>query len=105
MGEETRELSLGFITEPENEALKRIYDRRMALMSLARTLATLPDKTSNDLYSRLVADSTSVEGDMRHWWEGVCRDHGWENPAVGSWSVNFQTKAVTVYLPIAAGGS
>jgi len=87
---------LGEVSTEECEQIRSIFDRRMGLQALVRALADMPDRLSDDLYERVVQDYASVDRQMRRWWEETRKTHGWDSPAGASWSIDFNSRVVSL---------
>jgi len=92
-------VALGTVTPEECQRIQDIFQRKLALQSLLRTLAETAGPVPEDLYERLVADSGEVEQQMHRWWSEIHQKYGWDNPETARWAIDFTTRAVTLHFP------
>ena len=84
-------IELGKLSEEESKELKKLSNRKNALIEL---LKSLQDDSLNRLYDKIMSDYTETSAAISDWWQKAAAEHGWEYERADGWSVDFGTNTV-----------
>lgn len=85
------EISCGKVTMEERDEIKKLFQRKNALMELFGSLARLEDEQLAKLYERVVADMAKTASEFQRWWERKAQEHDWQAANGASWRIDFDT--------------
>ncbi len=85
------------LSNTEAEQIRKIFQRKTALLELMPTIKSPMDKQSLDyLYEKVVNDLQQTNQKMREWWNDLSKTHGWDYGDGYSWTVNFHNQEIMI---------
>lgn len=85
------EISCGKVSADERDEIRRLFQRKNALVELFGSLGRLDDTVSTKLYEKIVADMGVTSSEFHAWWERKAREHAWQFANGGNWRIDFDT--------------
>ncbi len=85
---------VGKVTPQERDKIKRLFERRMGLVELAKIV----NASDTELYDRLVTDLGDNSTKFQQWWDNMSEKYDWESSDEGNWEIDFQT--CIIYLNV-----
>jgi CXXX repeat modification system protein len=82
---------VGTITPEERDEIKRLYERKNALVELFKTLSDVDKEETAKLYHKIVEDMTETSAQYHKWFETNSQKYNWKNIPGYQWNVNFET--------------
>jgi CXXX repeat modification system protein len=82
---------VGTITQPERDEIRELFERKVALAELFKTLTDVDKEENGKLYDKLVKDMADTASKYQRWFDEKSRLYGWENVPGGHWQINFDT--------------
>lgn len=86
---------VGKVTPQERDEIKRLFERRMGLVELAKIVNT----SDTELYDRLVTDLGDNSTKFQQWWDNMSEKYDWESSDEGNWEIDFQTCIIYLNVP------
>jgi CXXX repeat modification system protein len=93
------EVNCGKVSVAEMEEIKKLYQRRIALIDLFNTFQRSDPETIDKLYDRVIADLGKTMADYHDWWLSKSKQYHWQSSDKGSWKINFET--CEIFLKVA----
>jgi CXXX repeat modification system protein len=81
---------VGQVTAKERDVIKDLFERKNALMELAKSL-NADSEIRSSLYEKLVADLGPVSTKFSAWWAQKGAKYRWERTPSGRWEIDFET--------------
>ena len=78
---------VGTVTLEEKEQILALFERRNALMELAKIITA----DNDDMYEKLVKDMGQTGMKFQNWWDIMAQKYHWESTEDGNWEINFDT--------------
>lgn len=92
------DISCGKVTTEERDEIKKLFQRKNALMELFVGLAKLEDAALTRLYEKVVVDMGKTAADFHDWWNRKAKEHTWAAAEGASWRIDFDTCEVFLVL-------
>lgn len=86
---------VGKVTPQERDEIKRLFERRMGLVELAKIV----NASDTELYDRLVTDLGDNSTKLQQWWDNMSEKYDWESSDEGNWEIDFQTCIIYLNVP------
>lgn len=86
---------VGKVTPQERDEIKRLFERRMGLVELAKIV----NASDTELYDRLVTDLGDNSTKFQQWWDKMSEKYDWESSDEGNWEIDFQTCIIYLNVP------
>lgn len=86
---------VGKVTPQERDEIKRLFERRMGLVELAKIV----NASDTELYDRLVTDLGDNSTKFQQWWDNMSEKYDWESSDEGTWEIDFQTCIIYLNVP------
>lgn len=86
---------VGKVTPQERDEIKRLFERRMGLVELAKIV----NASDTELYDRLVTDLGDNSTKFQQWWDNMSEKYDWESSDEGNWEIDFQTCIIYLNVP------
>lgn len=86
---------VGKVTPQERDEIKRLFERRMGLVELAKIV----NASDTELYDRLVTDLGDNSTKFQQWWDNISEKYDWESSDEGNWEIDFQTCIIYLNVP------
>lgn len=86
---------VGKVTPQERDDIKRLFERRMGLVELAKIV----NASDTELYDRLVTDLGDNSTKFQQWWDNMSEKYDWESSDEGNWEIDFQTCIIYLNVP------
>lgn len=86
---------VGKVTPQERDEIKRLFERRMGLVELAKIV----NASDTELYDRLVTDLSDNSTKFQQWWDNMSEKYDWESSDEGNWEIDFQTCIIYLNVP------
>lgn len=86
---------VGKVTPQERDEIKRLFERRMGLVELAKIV----NASDSELYDRLVDDMGDNSAKFQQWWDNMSEKYRWESSDDGNWEIDFQTCIIYLNVP------
>lgn len=93
------EKSVGKVAAVERDEIEKLYQRKMALAELFRTLGKSELEVMERLYDKALTDLGSTSAAFQAWWDKTARKYGWTAAEGASWRIDFATCEVFLVLP------
>jgi CXXX repeat modification system protein len=81
---------VGQVSAEERDEIKKLFERKNALLELARSL-NAASEVPGALYEKLLADLGPVSTRFSAWWAQKGAKYRWERTATGRWEIDFDT--------------
>lgn len=78
---------VGTVTIEEKKQILSLFERRNALMELAKIISV----DNNDMYEKLVRDLGETGTKFQGWWDRMAQKYQWESSVNGNWEIDFDT--------------
>lgn len=78
---------VGTVTIEEKGQILSLFERRNALMELAKII----NADNNDMYEKLVKDMGETGTKFQLWWDTMAKKYQWESSENGNWEIDFDT--------------
>lgn len=86
---------VGKVTPQERDEIKRLFERRMGLVELAKIV----NASDTELYDRLVTALGDNSTKFQQWWDNMSEKYDWESSDEGNWEIDFQTCIIYLNVP------
>jgi CXXX repeat modification system protein len=83
--------SIGTITAEERDEIRGIYERKMALIELFKTINDINKEDNAMLYEKLVKDMADTSSRYQRWFDEKSQKYSWRNIPGEQWRINFDT--------------
>ena len=80
------------LTEDERDEIEALYEKRIALENLARSM----DPNNDAIYEKLFAEYQKTLTAFRTWWQEKSTQYQWRGE---NWRIDFLTKSVIALPP------
>ena len=84
-----RKRLVGQITAAERDEIRGLFERKSALVELARSLTE-----TSPLYEKILSDLGPVSVEFSQWWTQKGAKYQWERAPTGRWEIDFETREI-----------
>ena len=88
--------NIGKISLEERDEIRRLYERKSALVELLKSLADIDKRNDAKLYEKLVEDMAGTSSAYQRWFDETGRKYLWKNIPGYRWRIDFDS--CEVYL-------
>jgi CXXX repeat modification system protein len=88
---------VGSVTKEEKEEIKKLYERKLALMDILPSL-NLTNEQKNEMYEKVVQDIGKTNLLFQSWWDEKGLKYNWKSAENGKWIIDFDTNDIFLLI-------